>query len=288
VIRIAAVGDVHYDRSSRDRLRSGFEALAGKADLLLIAGDLTQHGTVEEAQALAGDLKGLSVPVISVLGNHDFHSGQERQIADMLREHGVTVLEGEGTELRVREHTVGVMGLKGFGGGFAGACVTEFGEKEMKAFAHHGRVQADILRRGLEALDTDYRFALLHFAPIEGTLLGEKKEIFPFLGSYLLGEAIDAAQCDGAFHGHAHHGLEKGSTPGGVPVRNVAQMVIRHAYNIYSFETPRRARLREANAAALADVVSTGARERAGGGLTRPEAPIAREMSAGPLLSEQG
>jgi Icc-related predicted phosphoesterase len=241
VIRVAAIGDVHYDRYSRNRLRAGFESLAGRADLLLIAGDLTQHGTVEEAEALADDLRELSVPVVSVLGNHDFHSGQNEEIERLLRDRGLIVLEGETAELKIREHTVGIMGLKGFGGGFAGACVTEFGEPEMKAFARFARVQGEVLRSGLESLETDYRFALLHFAPIEGTLLGEKREIYPFLGSYLLGEAIDATLCDGAFHGHAHHGLERGSTPGGVPVRNVAQMVIRHAYNIYSFETPRSA-----------------------------------------------
>lgn len=239
MIRIAAVGDVHYDRHSRNRLRAGFETLAGRADLLLIAGDLTQHGTVEEAQALADDLQGLPLPIVSVLGNHDVNSGQSEQIERILRHRGVVVLEGKTAEFRIRDQTVGVMGIKGFGGGFAGACVTEFGEPEMKAFARHARVQAEILRQGLESLDTDYRIALLHYAPIEGTLLGEKREIYPFLGSYLLGEAIDAAMCDGAFHGHAHHGLERGATPGGVPVRNVAQMVIRHAYNIYSFEAPR-------------------------------------------------
>jgi Icc-related predicted phosphoesterase len=240
MIRIAAVGDVHYDQKSRNRLRAQFEALEGRADLLLIAGDLTQHGTVEEAEALMVDLKDLPIPVVSVLGNHDYHSNQEREIGALLKENGVTILEGESVEFKVRDHTVGIMGLKGFGGGFAGACVTEFGEPEMKAFAHHARVQAEILRRGLEALETDYKFALLHFSPIDGTLLGEKREIYPFLGSYLLAEAIDAAGCDGAFHGHAHHGLERGVTPGGVPVRNVAQLVIRHAYNIYSFEKPRR------------------------------------------------
>jgi Icc-related predicted phosphoesterase len=226
VIRIAAVGDVHYDRASRNRLRAGFETLAGRADLLLIAGDLTQHGTVEEAEALADDLEGLPIPVVTVLGNHDYHSDQEERIEALLRNRGVTVLEGRTAEFRVGDR-----------------CVTEFGEPEMKAFAHYAREQADILRNGLESLKTDYRFALLHFAPVEGTLLGEKREIYPFLGSYLLGEAIDAGRCDGAFHGHAHHGLERGATPGGVPVRNVAQMVIRHAYNIYSFESPRSAQL---------------------------------------------
>lgn len=242
MIRVAAVGDVHYDASARGRMRAGFETLAGRADVLLIAGDLTQHGTVEEAAALADDLSGLAVPVVSVLGNHDYHSGQNDQIRALLRDRGVTVLEGGGVVLKIHGSTVGIAGLKGFGGGFAGACVTEFGEPEMKAFAHHARVQADLLRNALQSLDTDYRFALTHFSPIEGTLVGEKREIFPFLGSYLLGEAIDAAECDGAFHGHAHQGGERGATPGGVPVRNVAQMVIRHAYNIYSFETPRRER----------------------------------------------
>lgn len=239
MIRIAAVGDVHYDQKARNRLRTQFDALAGRADLLLIAGDLTQHGTVEEAEALIDDLRDLPVPVVSVLGNHDYHSDQQDRILELLRASGITALEGESAEFKIRDHTVGIMGMKGFGGGFAGACVTEFGEREMKAFAHHGRVQADILRRGLESLDTDYRFALTHFAPIDSTLLGEKREIYPFLGSYLLAEAMDAAGCDGAFHGHAHHGLERGVTPGGVPVRNVAQLVIRHAYNIYSFEKPK-------------------------------------------------
>jgi Icc-related predicted phosphoesterase len=236
VIRIAAVGDVHYDKNSRNRLRPTFEALEGRADILMIAGDLTNSGRVEEAQALADDLKGLPIPVISVLGNHDYHSDQEKAIHQTLREAGVITLEGETTILDVRGQSVGVLGLKGFGGGFGGACVTEFGEPETKAFARHAKYQADMIRKGLAGLETDYRFVLLHYSPIESTLLGEKKEIFPFLGSYLLAEAIDASGADGVFHGHAHLGTERGNTPGGVPVRNVAQMVIRHAYNIYSFE----------------------------------------------------
>ncbi len=242
MIRVAAVGDVHYDRAPRVRLRSQFEGLAGRADILMIAGDLTQHGSVEEARVLVEDLRGLSVPVVAVLGNHDYHSNQQLKIIALLRENGVIALEGESVRLEIGKSTVGVVGLKGFGGGFAGACVTEFGEPEMKAFAHHSRVQADLLKRGLEGLDTDFRFALLHFSPVEATILGEKREIYPFLGSYLLAEAIDAAGCDGVFHGHAHHGVERGATPGGVPVRNVAQYVIRHAYNIYHFDRSHRLR----------------------------------------------
>jgi Icc-related predicted phosphoesterase len=238
VIRIAAVGDVHYDRSSRNRLRHYFEALEGKADLLFLAGDLTQAGTLEEARALAADLAAAPIPVISVLGNHDYHSNQTDQIRKTLTDARVTLLEGQSAEFEINGATVGVMGLKGFGGGFGGACCTEFGEPETKAFARHAKAQADLLREGLAALQTDFRFVLLHYAPIDSTLLGEKRELYPFLGSYLLAQAIDEVGADCVFHGHAHYGTERGNTPGGVPVRNVAMMVIRHAYNIYNFERP--------------------------------------------------
>ncbi|MDR3608368.1 MAG: metallophosphoesterase [Oligoflexia bacterium] len=240
MIRVAAVGDVHYDRSTRKEMREHFLALRGRADLLLMAGDLTQSGNPEEARALAFDLRDLSVPVVAVLGNHDYHQNREEEIRAELASAGVICLEGESTELRVHSTSVGIAGVTGFGGGFFGACVTEFGEAETKSFAHFGREQADILRRQVRSLDTDYRFALLHYAPVEGTLLGERRELFPFLGCHLLAEAIDEAQIDAVFHGHAHRGSERGETPGGVPVRNVAMMVIRHSYNIYTFEKHAR------------------------------------------------
>jgi Icc-related predicted phosphoesterase len=240
VIRVAAVGDVHYDRACRNRLRAYYEALSGRADLLLIAGDLTQSGATEEARALADDLKGVPIPVVAVLGNHDYHSNHQAEIRSVLEEARVTVLEGTSATFQVRGQTVGIIGIKGFGGGFGGACCTEFGEPENKAYARHSRLQSEVLRTGLSKLKCDYKFVLLHYSPIEGTLLGERREIYPFLGSYLLGEVIDAEGADGVFHGHAHMGTERGSTPGGIPVRNVAQMVIRHAYNIYSFEHPHQ------------------------------------------------
>jgi len=236
MIRVAAIGDVHYDRFCLNRAQSPFETLAGRSDLLLIAGDLTQAGTLEEAQALASHLRGISIPIVSVLGNHDFHSDQQNQITETLRSVGVVMLERETVTLRIRGESVGIVGLKGFGGGFSGACITEFGEPEVKSFARHGRLQAEALRSGLKSLKADYRFVLTHFSPVEGTLLGERREVYPFLGSYMLGEAIDEFGADAAFHGHAHHGTERGETPGGVPVRNVAQPVIHHAYKIYNFE----------------------------------------------------
>lgn len=242
MIRIAAVGDVHYDRNGRDRMKIYLERLHEKADALFIAGDLTQSGALEEAEALADDLGSTTVPVVIILGNHDYNQNKNNEMIKLFRGRGFTTLEGQSTQFDVGGKSVGVVGMKGFGGGFFGACVTEFGEPETKSFAHHSRVQAEILNRELSNLRTDYRFVLLHFSPIEATLLGEKKEIYPFLGSYLLAEAIDAHGADAVFHGHAHLGTERGITPGGVPVRNVAQPVIRHAYNIYQFESPRGAR----------------------------------------------
>jgi Icc-related predicted phosphoesterase len=234
MIRIAAVGDIHYDRKSQGRLSKYNKKLAECADLLLIAGDLTQVGTPEEVSVLADDLKGAPVPVVAILGNHDYQSNQQGQVIEILTQAGVTVLDGSSVVLNVRGQTIGIVGLKGFGGGFVGACGSDFGEPEMKNFIRFTKSQADILRHGLEGLDTDYKIALMHYSPCEETLLGEKKEIYPFLGSYLLAEAIDAGGADIAFHGHAHHGVEKGVTPGGVPVRNVALPVIRHAFNIYN------------------------------------------------------
>jgi Icc-related predicted phosphoesterase len=238
MIRIAAVGDVHYDRHSAGRLVRYMSNLDQVADLLLIAGDLTQIGTVDEISALADDLAEATVPVFAVFGNHDYHSGHEVRLAEILTRAGVTVLEGTAASLEVNTQqglqTVGIMGIKGFGGGFVGACGSDFGETEMKNFIRFTKSQSDALRLGLLSLETDYRIALTHYSPCEDTLLGEKKEIYPFLGSYLLAEAIDAGSADIAFHGHAHHGVERGITPGGVPVRNVALPVIRHAFNIYS------------------------------------------------------
>ncbi|MCA1844067.1 MAG: metallophosphoesterase, partial [Actinobacteria bacterium] len=181
-------------------------------------------------------LQDVGVPTIAVLGNHDYHSDADDKIRGLLEETGIRVLEGDGTVVEVGGTRVGVAGTKGFGGGFAGACATDFGEPETKAFIRHTRLLADRLRAALEQLQeagADVRIALLHYSPVEDTLRGERLEIYPFLGSYLLAEAIDGAGADLAVHGHAHGGVEKGMTPGGIHVRNVAQPVIKHAYHVY-------------------------------------------------------
>lgn len=238
MIRVAAVGDIHVGLDSGGCLRPHFEHVAERADLLLLAGDLTRHGDPGEATVLADELRDVDVPTVAVLGNHDHHSDAGDRITAQLVEAGICVLEGDSTVVAVDGSTVGVAGSKGFGGGFAGACATDFGEPEMKAFIGHTRGVADRLGSALGSLDADVRIALLHYSPVEDTLRGERLEIYPFLGSYLLAEAIDRAGADLVVHGHAHGGVEKGMTPGGVHVRNVAQPVIKHAYHVYCLGGP--------------------------------------------------
>lgn len=234
MVRVAATADVHFGRNSRGKLSRHWNELNGKASVFLIAGDLTQVGDEEEARVLAADLSECPLPVVAIFGNHDYHMDRESQIRGYLQEAGVRVLDRSSTTVSIPEATIGIYGAKGFGGGFMGACCTEFGERETKAFVAHTRQIAVDLRAGLHSLTTDYKIALLHFSPTAQTLLGERKEIYPFLGSYLLAEAIDEGGADVVFHGHAHKGTEYGRTPGGIPVRNVAQPVIRHAFKIYS------------------------------------------------------
>lgn len=236
MIRIAAAGDVHFDRKSHDRFAQHFHHLEQKADVLLLAGDLTQTGHPEEMQVLADDLRKCPVPVIAVLGNHDYHLDQVEIVTKILQNANVTVLERSSTIIQINNYSVGIAGAKGFGGGFVGACGSDFGEPEMKAFMRHSKNEARELENIIKSMEADYKIVLLHYSPTAQTLSGEKKEIFPFLGCYYLAEAVDYGKADIAFHGHAHGGVEKGETPGKIPVRNVAQPVIRHAFNIYTLD----------------------------------------------------
>ncbi|EWM17518.1 metallophosphoesterase [Kutzneria sp. 744] len=236
MIRVAAVGDVHLGVDTRGTLRPSYESIAEHADLLLLAGDLTRLGTVAEGEVVADEFAELDVPVVAVLGNHDHQSDAEDKIAALLADRGITVLEGSGTVIDVDGTRIGIAGAKGFGGGFAGKCGHAFGEREMKAFIHHTEDVAEQLRTALLGLSADVRVALTHYSPSADTLRGEPPEIFPFLGSYLLAEAIDDSSVDLAVHGHAHYGSEAGTTAGGVRVRNVAQPVIQAAYRVYTLE----------------------------------------------------
>jgi Icc-related predicted phosphoesterase len=233
MIRLAAVGDVHVDKDVVGRYRPALDRLPEVADVLLVAGDLTRHGTLDEARCFATEFGGLGVPVVVVLGNHDHQSDQQDEITRLLTDEGITVLEGSSVVLSVHGHDLGIAGSKGFGGGFAGACASNFGEREMKAFVETTEAIADKLGAALRAVECDALVALTHYAPVPETLTGEPLEIYPFLGCYQLGQAIDSAPTALALHGHAHHGSERGRTPGGVPVRNVAHPVIKQAYNVY-------------------------------------------------------
>ncbi|MFE7582463.1 metallophosphoesterase [Streptomyces gardneri] len=236
VVRVAAVGDIHLSPDCRGLLRPSFATLPLCADVLLLAGDLTRHGTVPEAEVVAEEVRDLGVPVVAVLGNHDYHSEQEADVARVLGDAGVTVLEGDRVLLPVGGGKIGIAGAKGFCGGFAGSSAGEFGEREMKDFVRAARRGADGLYRALSGMGAEgcgARIALTHFAPVPDTLAGEPVEIYPFLGSYLLAEAIDEAGADLAVHGHAHLGTEHGMTAGGVRVRNVAQPVIGKAFALY-------------------------------------------------------
>ncbi|GAA0976193.1 metallophosphoesterase [Acrocarpospora macrocephala] len=230
-IRVAAVGDIHLSEHARGTYRARLNGIEERADVLLVAGDLTRHGTVEEGQVIADEFRGLAIPVVFVLGNHDYHSDAEQEIMAMLRATGHFVLDDSAEVLLGGR--LGVAGGKGFGGGFAGKCANEFGEPETKAFVRHTREIADRWRIALKGLDTQHRIVLSHYAPVKDTLAGEPPEIYPFLGSYLLAEAADAAGADLIIHGHAHAGTEKGATPGGIRVRNVALPVLGRSYATY-------------------------------------------------------
>jgi Icc-related predicted phosphoesterase len=233
MIRVAAVGDVHLGEDLRGRFRPRLATLAEDAEVLLLAGDLTQHGTLAEGEVVAEEFAGLEVPVVTVLGNHDYHGDQQDEISKVLTDAGITVLECSGTVLDLPGGLLGVAGTKGFGGGFPGRCGSDFGEPEMKSFVRHSKELAAGLGEALAGLGAGTCVALTHYSPVADTLAGEPMEIYPFLGSYFLAEAADGAGADLILHGHAHAGTEKGLTPGGVSVRNVAMPVLRRPYAVY-------------------------------------------------------
>ena len=232
-VRVAAVGDVHVGVDGGGRLRAELAGVAERADALLLAGDLTHRGRPEEAEVLAGELRGLGLPVVAVLGNHDYHTDQQDKVAAVLEAAGVRVLEGEAAVLEVNGARLGVAGTKRFGGGFAGRGASEFGEPEQRAFVALSRRLASGLEQALAGIEAEVKVALMHYSPVAETLTGEPPEIHAFLGSDLLAEAVDRAGADLALHGHAHRGSRVGSTAGGVPVRNVARPVIGCPYELF-------------------------------------------------------
>ncbi len=217
-MRIAATADLHFTPQSFSVLQDQFGRVRDEADLLVLAGDLTNFGKTAEVEPLIGALIRLQVPVIAVLGNHDYESGEQAEISRKLNAEGIKVLDGSGYE----KDGVGFAGTKGFFGGFGRSMLTAFGEPEVKAFVHASIEESLKLERAMSQLRAKKRVVVLHYSPILETVCGEVPEIYPFLGTSRLAEVIDRHGADLVLHGHAHHGKLDGKTLGGIQVHNVA------------------------------------------------------------------
>lgn len=217
-MRIAATADLHFVPASHTALLDQLSKAREEADVLLLAGDLTNYGLPQEMEPLLNALVRLRVPTVAVLGNHDYESGKEQELMQMMTAAGIKVLDGTGYE----RDGVGFAGTKGFIGGFGRGVLTAFGEPEVKAFVKVSIDEALKLERGLSQLRAAKRVVVLHYSPIAATVKGEAPEIFPFLGTSRLAEVIDRHGADLVVHGHAHHGTLDGQTTAGVPVHNVA------------------------------------------------------------------
>ena len=218
-MRIAATGDLHFGKASPGLLQPLLSQITTDADVLLLAGDLTDYGTPDEARALVKDLAAaVRIPIVAVLGNHDFEAGAEREIHQIMVDHGVCVLDGDTCEVQ----GVGFAGVKGFAGGFGRRALGPWGEPIIKQFVHEAVNETLKLESALARLRTDTKIVLLHYAPIEGTVEGEPREIFPYLGCSRLEEPLGRYGVSAVIHGHAHNGAPEGRTSTNIPVYNVA------------------------------------------------------------------
>jgi Icc-related predicted phosphoesterase len=225
-LRIAAAGDVHCRDANRDAVIESFSRLEGEADLVLLAGDLTAHGIAQEAEILCEAVDRITVPVYAVLGNHDWHAGEAEAIASRLNEAGIVLLERRAVVCEIDGIEVGIVGAKGFVGGFAPRHLPDFGEPSLRAVYAETGAEVEALDAGLREIATcPLRIVLLHYAPIEATLAGEPREIFVFLGSERLAVPIREHSPDLVLHGHAHEGSPQGWI-GETPVHNVSQPVL--------------------------------------------------------------
>jgi Icc-related predicted phosphoesterase len=221
-MRIAATADLHFSPQNYDRIREQMNRVRDDADLLVIAGDLTNYGRTQEMESLLNALVRLRVPIVAVLGNHDYESGQHEQLMQMMTAEGIKVLDGTGYE----REGVGFAGTKGFLGGFGRGILTSFGEPEVKAFVQASVDEALKLERALSQLRSGKRVIVVHYAPIGDTVMGEPAEIYPYLGNSRLAEVADRHGANLILHGHAHHGYPDGKTTAGIPVHNVALHIL--------------------------------------------------------------
>lgn len=227
--RIAAVADIHVKSTDKGKWTDYFRDISRHADLLLIGGDLTDTGDEAEAQVLSDELKNCNIPVVTVLGNHDYEKGRQKLIRQIVHNENVHVLDGEAIVI----DGIGVAGAKGFGGGFDNHMLSMFGEEGMKAFVKEAVNEALNLDRALNRLEQDYdgikKLVLLHYSPIKSTIIGEPEEIYPFLGCSRLAEPIIRQEIVAVFHGHAHRGVLEGKLQNGIRVFNVARPILQKA-----------------------------------------------------------
>ena len=232
-VRVAAAGDLHVDESARDSIATALAAMQRDADMILLAGDLTTHGEPEQAQVLAEACRELTTPVVAVLGNHDLHADREEEVVAVLRDAGIVLLDHRASTVVVGDCRVGVVGVKGFVGGFREHTMPDFGEPSLRGVYEETGREVDALAAGLRELAAcPLRIVLLHYAPTSETLIGEPSEIWTFLGSERLAAPILEHRPDLVLHGHAHAGRLQGSLQG-VPVYNVSIPVIGQDYWLF-------------------------------------------------------
>jgi Icc-related predicted phosphoesterase len=223
-MRLVATGDLHFGKTSTGVMQPILSQITTEADILLLAGDLTDYGTAEEARGLVKELAAsVRIPIVAVLGNHDFEAGAEEEIHQILVSHGVCVLDGDTCEVQ----GVGFAGVKGFAGGFGRRALGPWGEPIIKQFVHEAVNETLKLESALARLRTEKKVVLLHYAPIEGTVEGEPREIYPYLGCSRLEEPLGRYGVTAVIHGHAHNGALEGRTSTNIPVYNVAYPLMR-------------------------------------------------------------
>lgn len=225
LVRIAALGDLHYGRTSgQGSLAPLFQQITDEADVLVLAGDLTDYGLPEEARALGREMtSALKIPAVGVLGNHDVESGQQDEVRHILTDAGIVMLDGDSTEIL----GIGFAGIKGFAGGFGRRALGPWGEPIIKQFVHEAVNEALKLESALARLRTDRIVAIMHYSPVQSTVEGEPLEIYPFLGCSRLEEPLGRYPVSAVFHGHAHHGRPEGRTTKDAPVFNVSMSLMR-------------------------------------------------------------
>jgi Icc-related predicted phosphoesterase len=227
VVRVAALGDLHCSKTSQGQIQPLFANAAEFADVLVLCGDLTDYGLPEEAHVLVKELSVASrPPIVAVLGNHDFESGREHEVRQVLVDAGLILLDGEAVVVA----GIGFAGVKGFAGGFGRGTLASWGEKTVKAFVQAAIDEAMKLESALSRLRTESRIAVLHYAPIQATVENEPVEIFPFLGCSRLEDPLSRYPVTAVVHGHAHHGTPEGRSVAGVPVYNVSLPLMRRTF----------------------------------------------------------